>query len=80
MTTPSKVPRGPHRRGQVLSSDAVCPRALHQLQINQYSRETEPDDPCIKAHAYSAKRFGIQPSYEIRAKRYSDYNAGDQNK
>src|SRR5215472_6634027 len=60
--------------------DAVCPGALHQLQIDQYPGEAKSDDPRIKAHAYSAKRFGIQPAYEIRANRYSNYNAGDQHK
>jgi hypothetical protein len=57
--------------------DAVGPRAFHQIQFNQYPRETESDDPCIKAHAYPTKRLGVQPSDEIGAKRYSNHNAGN---
>jgi hypothetical protein len=37
-----------------------------------------PDDLGIKAHAYSAKRFGIQPPDEIGAKRYSNRKPADE--
>src|SRR5258708_27825051 len=40
--------------------------------------ETESDDPRIKAHAYSTKRLGIQPSDDKGTKRYSNHNAGNQ--
>src|SRR5262249_55025621 len=55
--------------------NAVSPRALHQIQLDQHPGESESDDPCIKAHAYPTKGLGIQPPNDIGAKRYSNQNA-----
>ncbi len=55
--------------------NAVGQRAFHQVQLDQHPGKSEPDDPCIKAHAYPTKRLGIQPANEIGAKRNSNDDA-----
>src|SRR5215471_15041356 len=55
--------------------NAIRPRALHQIQLDQHPGESESDDPCVKAHAYPTKGLGIQPSNDIGAKWYSNQNA-----
>src|SRR3954471_20411330 len=43
-----------------------------------HTGETATDNPRIKAHAYSTKRLGVQPSDDKCTKRYSEDNAGNQ--
>src|SRR5262249_54093263 len=35
--------------------NAISPRALHQIQLDQHPGESESDDPCVKAHAYAER-------------------------